>query len=94
VGIIENQGSDFPSFSGKFTKNPKLENKKISEYISYSTKRDDETYDASFTEEKQFIELINSEGWYLVDENNSKTLILVPVFHRTNGISWRLNFGL
>lgn len=40
------------------------------------------------TEELKFLHLINSEEWFLIDQNDKKHEILVPMFHPENCVVW------
>ncbi len=42
-------------------------------------------------EEKQFMELINSQDWFILNKNKEKTKILCPVFHEGNEITWQID---
>lgn len=104
VGTIEFITSDFISLTGKFTLELTL-NDSISahllNFISFSKEQSVFYTKTLFTEEEeneillkeiQFIDLIESEKWYLIDENNIVSKILAPVFDENEFVVFRYNF--
>ena len=100
IAEITAEDSDFPTFFGKYTLSAGLdqlpEMTQVLSYIDYSVRiwpliEEDRTDEIDYDEENQFIDLIESEDWWLLDENGEKTGILIPVFCTDNGINWRLD---
>lgn len=48
--------------------------------------------DEVYRQEELCRDLIESEEWYFLDESGKKRLIIAPVLHEDNGITWRWNF--
>jgi hypothetical protein len=49
---------------------------------------DEERYNKHCEDEGQFLAIINSPDWYLVDESGQAIKIRCPIFHENNEISW------
>lgn len=88
---------DFPSCFGEFELTNMNLPEHINDYISYSIEAQklmehDESEWEKFMEanEYKYADLIESEDWYLIDEQGKKEEILVPIFEE-NGITWRWN---
>jgi hypothetical protein len=105
IGEIEYNSSDFPSFSGDFKLFLDSKDKislHILNYIDFSARQSEfyenqidiknyETVeDELVKEEEKYIDLINSNGWTIQENNGEITKILVPVFGEDE-ISWRLS---
>lgn len=104
VGEIENQNSDFPSYSGDFKlllePNDKLP-LHILNYIDLSSKQNEfylgqlefenyEKTEAEFLkEEEKYTDLIDSDKWEIIESNGEVSRILIPIFCN-NEITWRL----
>ncbi|MBW1863885.1 MAG: hypothetical protein JRJ02_16215, partial [Deltaproteobacteria bacterium] len=74
--------------------NPQLSH--LLSYIDYSIRmwpliEADRTDEIDYKEEAQFTYLIESGKWWLVDQNEEKIGILIPVFCTENGVNWRLD---
>jgi hypothetical protein len=100
IADVTAEDSDFPSFFGKYTLSPELDHigamTHVLSYIDYSVRvwpliEEDRTDEIDYEVENKFIDLIDSEDWWLLDENGEKTGILIPVFCTDNGINWRLD---
>lgn len=75
------------------------EHTRLSNYIKHSIEAgnclengDEEKYRKMCKEELQFIDLINSSDWRLINEKGEITQILCPIFHDNNEITWQLDF--
>jgi|GEM_PF-1199177 len=49
--------------------------------------------DKLLEEENEFLDLINSSDWYLINEKEEKVKILCPFFHEDYGITWQLDIS-
>jgi hypothetical protein len=58
-------------------------------YLENGETGDDE--DAILEEANQFIDLIDSADWYLLNEKEEKVKILCPFFNEDDGITWQLD---
>lgn len=78
------------------------ENKHLADYIKFSIEdsillgegvEDDDLISAQAEEEKKFLDLIvdTATDWYLINENGEKKIILCPMFHEDDGITWTLD---
>lgn len=102
IGEVTQENEDFPNLFGTFR--PTAGNEqypaydKVQWYISYSVAADqlmqegkEEEWDRFATEnEPQFLDLIETDDWHLVDEDGVEP-ILVPIFCQNSGIVWRWN---
>jgi hypothetical protein len=102
IGEVEMISSDFTTFNGAFEpcEIPEAEplRSHIQNCINFSiqaaTIGEEDDYgqrweDFQITGERDYLDLIDSEAWYLLDANGTKTSITVPVFHGDREISWR-----
>lgn len=87
IGLIKLIDGDFPNVYGKFVKSQNVLPENILNYINYSIKADEiwekseEEWEAfMLVNEINFIDLIESEDWYLVDENGLREKIVIPNF--------------
>ena len=75
------------------------ENQHLAEYIKFSIKdsillgegvEDDDLIFAQAEEEKKFLDLIvdTTTDWYILDEKGKKIIILCPIFHEDDQITW------
>ncbi|MFD1603186.1 hypothetical protein ACFSJW_06200 [Flavobacterium artemisiae] len=53
---------------------------------------EDENYHKMCEEENQFLEIINTPDWYIVNEQHKKIKILCPLFHDNNQIVWQEDY--
>lgn len=53
---------------------------------------EDETFFKMCEEENQFLDIINSPDWYIVNEESEKIKVLCPIFHCNNEIVWQIDF--
>ena len=100
IGDVKEDDSDFPTFFGKYKlisglqKKPALAH--IVSYVDYSIRvwpliEADRMDAIDYEEEAQFMDLIESGNWWLVDQNGKRIAILIPVFGTDNYINWRLD---
>lgn len=76
------------------------ENSLLADSISHSIKMntyweefgEDETFFKMCEEENQFLDIINSTDWYIVNEESEKIKVLCPIFHPNNEIVWQIDF--
>ena len=103
MGEVVEEDADFPSLFGQFypfvaTEDNPLR-RQLQNYIDYSVAADkimeeesNEKWEAYMeANEKQFMNLIEAEDWYLVYSDRIE-LVLIPNFCQNNGIVWRWNF--
>jgi hypothetical protein len=74
------------------------ENKHLADYIKFSIKysillgegvEEDDMYLAEQEEETKFLDLIiNTTDWFIVNEKGEKKIILCPIFHEDDEITW------
>ncbi|MBJ2126803.1 hypothetical protein [Flavobacterium sp. IB48] len=75
------------------------ENKHLADFIKFSIKdsilldegvQDDDLIFAQAEEEKKFLDLIvdTTTDWYILDEKGEKSIILCPIFHEDDQITW------
>ncbi|WP_281632786.1 hypothetical protein [Flavobacterium luteolum] len=75
------------------------ENKHLADFIRFSIKdsillgegvEDDDLILAQAEEEKKFLDLIvdTATDWYILDEKGEKSIILCPIFHEDDQITW------
>jgi len=75
------------------------ESKHLAEYIKFSIKdsillgegvQDDDLIFAQAEEEKKFLDLIvdTATDWYILNEKGEKSIILCPIFHEDDQITW------
>jgi len=100
IAEVTAEDSDFPTYFGKYTLSSGLDQlaaiSHVLSYIEYSVRvwpliEEDRGDEIDYEEENQFIDLIESGDWWLLDENGEKTGILIPVFCTDYGINWRLD---
>ena len=53
---------------------------------------DDEIYSQMCEEEEQYLDIINSSDWYLLNDKGETIKILCPIFHDNNEITWQQDF--
>ena len=91
---------DFPGFYGRYALRPEVgedpELAHLAAYVEFCLRISplvdaDRTDEIDLDEEARFTDLIESDRWWLLDEEGERTAILVPVFYTGNGISWRLD---
>lgn len=98
IGTVAQSGADFPNISGRFelaseiAHQPELQH--LVDYICYSCRVNpcinaDSLAEIDQTEEDQFIDLIESDRWFLVDDTGTRMQILIPIFHADSTIVWR-----
>lgn len=95
---IEEDGSDFPTFFGKVVYLPRESDDKaldrVYRFIDYSIRvwplmEADQFDDPAFKEEANHAGVINSDDWWLEDDNGVRTPILAPMFCTDGRINWR-----
>ncbi|GAA3738890.1 hypothetical protein GCM10022422_22950 [Flavobacterium ginsengisoli] len=75
------------------------ENKHLADFIKFSIKdsilldegvQDDDLIFAQAEEEKKILDLIvdTTTDWYILDEKGEKSIILCPIFHEDDQITW------
>lgn len=75
------------------------ENEHLADYIKFSIKdsillgegvEDDDLVLAQSEEEKKYLDLIvdTTTDWYIINENGDKSIILCPIFHEDDQITW------
>ena len=76
------------------------ENKHLADYIKFSIQdsillgegvEDDDLISAQAEEEKKFLDLINTTDWYLINDKGEKKIILCPIFHENDEITWMID---
>ena len=99
LGDITEEDADFPNLFGTFQPSDASDHpetrRRIDEYVGYSVEADrlidePDVYD-TFVEahEERFLDLIESEDWWLEDGRGQRSPILVPNFCRDSGVVWR-----
>jgi len=103
IGSLVETNWDMRSFgiiSLKLDSLPKtFENERLADFINHTIKAsilieegDEEGYDELIKiEEIKFLDLINTTDWYLVDDKDEKIIILCPIFHEDNGVTWMID---
>jgi len=74
-------------------------NKHLADFIKHSIlasilieEGDEEANDRmAEIEEREFLDLINTTDWHLINENGEKEIILCPIFHEDDGITWMID---
>jgi hypothetical protein len=102
IGEIVDVRDEFPTAHGSFKPSAisaaEPLRSHIQNYINFSIQAaaigEEDDYgqrweDFQFTGEQDYLDLIDSEAWYLLDASGTKTVITVPVFHGDREISWR-----
>jgi hypothetical protein len=102
IGEVEVTSGEFPTAHGIFQPCEIAETdplrSHIQNYINFSmqaaTIGEEDDYgerweDFQIAGERDYLDLIDSEAWYLLDASGTKTSITVPVFHGDREISWR-----
>lgn len=76
--------------------NPKLNEKRLSEYILFSQRENDsfENGDEKLLAEiaesnSTYIDFMESEDWFIIDNNAKRIKILCPLFFAENEIVWQ-----
>ncbi|AWK06198.1 hypothetical protein HYN56_18990 [Flavobacterium crocinum] len=75
------------------------ENELMSDFVKFSIQdsillgegvEDDDLYLSQAEEEKKFLDLIvdTKTDWYIINEKGEKEIILCPIFHEDNEITW------
>jgi hypothetical protein len=106
VATVIEAGADFPNVWGTYSlalgdrSNPEIQ--KIAKYIEYSIASSrigeesdygQESIDFDTANEAQFLDLIESDDWYFIeDETGEKHYLLIPMFHSDCDLGWRWNF--
>jgi hypothetical protein len=77
---------------------------KIAKYIEYSIASSrigealdygQEAIDFDLANESQFLDLIESDDWYFIEDGTGKKYhLLIPMFHSDREIGWRWNFDV
>ncbi|MDQ6530837.1 hypothetical protein [Flavobacterium sp. LHD-85] len=75
------------------------ENKHLADFIKHSIQvsilieeGDEEANDKmAEIEEREFLDLIDTTDWYLINEKGEKKIILCPMFHEDDGITWMID---
>jgi hypothetical protein len=96
IGVVVENDSNFPNVYGDLHLTINELPISINRYIKYSKElkrvleKNDENEINKYIEdhERDFFELINSNSWFLIDENNKKENILIPIFDN-NKLIWR-----
>ncbi|SNR92226.1 hypothetical protein [Flavobacterium sp. ov086] len=55
----------------------------------YLDEGDDDNYDKMCEEANDFLDLINSPDWYVINDKSEIVKILCPMFHENNEITWQ-----
>ncbi len=96
IGKIEVKVHSLPNTYGKLQLNSLNKNDKLCQHIwgyiqycmeidkLYQENKEDEI---DFDEQEKYIDLIDSEDWYLQDEKGNKDSILIPVFGTDNYVN-------
>jgi hypothetical protein len=107
VGVIRQQNVDFPNLWGQFEMSCNEDcpetRAHIQRYIEYSREADrlmlqddkpGSEWDVFRSQnETKFVNLIESEDWWLVDEHGMRHAILIPRFC-VDGVVWRWNVAV
>lgn len=101
IGMVTELSSEWPRPSGTIELNESLkevnaETKFIFDYFDFSINAaailengDHEEYGRYCMEhEFQFLELIDSKDWFLIDDSGKKNNIIVPILSENNEIVW------
>lgn len=98
--MVEEKDADFPTFFGEYRLLNEIESPELAHvraYIDYSVRvwpliEEDRVDEISSAEEATFMDLIESEEWFLVEVDSGRRIgILIPIFCTGNRVSWRLN---
>jgi hypothetical protein len=98
LASVTRTGADFPNLWGEFRLKESIREddrlRHVVDYIDYSIRtaplaEADQQDDARNAEEEKFIDLIDSNQWFLVDEKGQREPILIPIFHSEREIGWR-----
>jgi hypothetical protein len=101
IGTVTELSDEWPRPSGTIELNDSLkewnkETKSLLDYFGYSIKASallensrQEDYDR-FCEENEckYLDLIDSEEWFLLDQSGKRNNIIIPIFSENNGIVW------
>lgn len=101
LGTVTELSSEWPRPSGTVELDIVLkelndDTKHLFAYIDYSIKaalllenRPEEEYDKYVEEnESQYLDLIDSKDWFMLDENGKRNNIVIPIFSENNEIVW------
>ena len=101
LASVTRTGADFPSLWGEYQLEEGIREddrlRHVVEYIDYSI-RTAPLFEAArphvprVDEEDNFIDLIESKQWFLLDEKGEREPILIPIFHSERDIGWRWRF--
>ena len=86
LGKISESGQDFPNLFGSLERF-QFEDRILNLFLDYLNKqypREDEA---------KLVELIESNDWYLIKENTTEKLEILPPFVNGEQITWRWNFS-
>lgn len=102
VGEVTEEDADFPNLFGRFVPTGSGSGAawdRLQEYVRNSVAADllgDESAEAQsdfvVEYESRFLDLIESDDWYLLDEGGRTFPVLLPTFLREGGMVWRWNF--
>ncbi|AXB57992.1 hypothetical protein [Flavobacterium fluviale] len=75
------------------------ENKHLADFIKHSIRSsilieegdEEENAESAEIEEREFLDLINTTDWYLINEKGERKIILCPMFHEDDGITWMID---
>jgi len=94
VAFLSDSQIEWPRSDSIYRTNKELKSE-LADYIQSSVKcsalidkLDQETRDYIEAEERTFTHLIDSDEWYILDEDGKKHPILVPIFHPENIVVW------
>jgi hypothetical protein len=106
IAKVVKAGADFPNLWGTYSLTlgdrsiPEIQ--KIAKYIEHSIASScigeasdcgQEWIDFEAKNEAHFLDLIDSDDWYFIDnETGNREYLLVPLFHSDRDIGWRWNF--
>jgi hypothetical protein len=108
IATVTETGADFPNVWGAYNlilddRSTPL-NQKIAKYIEYSiaaarigeeSDYGQESIDFENANEANFIDLIESDDWYFIEDvTGERHYILFPMFHTDRDIGWRWNFDV
>ena len=72
----------------------------LSKYIIHSIKGsdyleqgEDEKFRELCEEDTQYLDVINSSDWIIIDKNGKRIKILCPAFHGNKEITWQKDYG-
>ena len=98
LASVTRTGSDFPNLWGEYQLKEGIREddrlRHVVDYIESSIRtaqlaEADQQNEALYAWEENFIDLIESNQWFLVDEKGQREPILIPIFHSKQEIGWR-----